>query len=186
MKNISSYHIYDIENLLLCKKFEELNEVEKAFLFKHFQTQEQIEAYRKMLLQTSNVMNVEKKIELMPAPFLQDKLRQKMARKQQVYKNGFFPFALSIIQLFATRHHAHSGLIAAMLLIFCWFGGNFNNAITYSNSSEDTLAMQYIDTLHNAAYLTDNQDSSDIQLKQSLNKNMLFMDSFQVNGILRR
>ena len=186
MKNISPYHIYDIESLLLRKTFTELNEAEKTFLLTHFQSKEHINAYRKMLLQTHEAMDISKETELLPAPFLQQKLRQKMAQKQKVYRNSMLPVFAIITQLFVMRHQAHSGLIAAMLLVFCWFGGNFENVITYNISTEDTLAMQYVDTLHNTAYLTDNQDSSTIYFEQSLNKNTLFMDSFQVNGILRR
>ncbi|MGB1206115.1 MAG: hypothetical protein ACPG5B_10735 [Chitinophagales bacterium] len=186
MKNISPYQIYDIEPLLLRKKFADLNEAEKAFLFTHFQSQEQISAYRQMLLKTKHSMDISNETELLPAPFLQQKLRQKVSQRQNVYRNDFFPFIISFISAFATRHQAHSGLVAAMLLIFCWFGGNFENVITYSNANEDTLAMHLVDTLHSAAYLTDNQDSSSIHFEQSFNKDALFIDSFQVNGILRK
>ena len=151
--------LLEMEDLLLRKSPEQLTDAEKLLLLNVLGSEEQIVAYRNMLLFNVEHLQPAAKPQLLPDAAIKARLQKRFAKKHaRAHKSGFGAFVWAVLDLFTFQHPAQSGIAVAMVLVSLWFGSSFDNQTISTGSSisdtikamETPLAFDTSSTLSNA------------------------------------
>ncbi len=151
MKNKHLLSVHDIENILLHKKIDALNNNEIDVLKQYLGSIAQIKAYQQMLLRTSNTLKITNKTGLKPRNNIQALLRQKVANRKptpkMALKNGFEPLLMVMHNLLSLRSWANPSYVFALFIMVFWLNNKIDMPTHINDGfSEDSIAMYQIDS----------------------------------------